>query len=486
VGEVAFRFKHILVRDAAYRATAKKLRATLHEEFADWLERMAGERVAEYEDILGYHLEQSYRYRIELGLLDSEIRALGDRAADRLAAAGNRAHARGDANAASKLFATAAELASVPYRRAECALLHGTVAQEAMDFATAKDVLTRVRADALQAGWPALEAGAELGLAMVSLHTGTRETSSRLRETGARALATFEELGDDRGMASALVFLARDRLLGLHWADVEDLLERALAPAERSGDRRLVATVLVDLARAAVFGPRPAEAAVSRCKSLLERGRAIGPMVVASISMMLAVLEASLGNAARARALGEEGTAVMQELAPGAVLSFRHYTGLALLMAGDPEHAEQELRSVGEELEVRGERGMASTVAALRARALVELERFRDAEHIAMLALAWADADDVVSHAYARGALARSQAARRRTDEALVNAREAVGLLSGGDFLNGRGDALFDLALVLEAAGDRQGSYTSAAEALALYRAKGNVEAAKRVARLLD
>ena len=41
-GEAAFRFKHILVRDAAYRATAKKLRAVLHERFARWLERSPG------------------------------------------------------------------------------------------------------------------------------------------------------------------------------------------------------------------------------------------------------------------------------------------------------------------------------------------------------------------------------------------------------------------------------------------------------------
>ena len=58
-GEAAW-FKHILVRDAAYRATPKSVRAALHERFANWLEHMAGERVAEYEEILGYHLEQSY------------------------------------------------------------------------------------------------------------------------------------------------------------------------------------------------------------------------------------------------------------------------------------------------------------------------------------------------------------------------------------------------------------------------------------------
>ena len=78
-GDVAFRFKHILVREAAYRATAKKLRASLHEHFADWLERLAGERVGEYQEILGYHFEQAYRYREELGPVDDDARALAAR-----------------------------------------------------------------------------------------------------------------------------------------------------------------------------------------------------------------------------------------------------------------------------------------------------------------------------------------------------------------------------------------------------------------------
>ena len=73
-GGVAYRFKHVLVREAAYRATSKRLRAALHERFAGWLEAVAGERIGEYEAILGYHLEQAYRYRSELGLLDDDTR----------------------------------------------------------------------------------------------------------------------------------------------------------------------------------------------------------------------------------------------------------------------------------------------------------------------------------------------------------------------------------------------------------------------------
>ena len=54
-----FHFSHILIRDAAYARLLKRTRAGLHERFAAWLADMVGSRVAEYEEILGYHLEQS-------------------------------------------------------------------------------------------------------------------------------------------------------------------------------------------------------------------------------------------------------------------------------------------------------------------------------------------------------------------------------------------------------------------------------------------
>ncbi len=75
-GEDAFRFRHLLIRDAAYQAMPKEQRADLHERFAAWLERAAGERLPEYEEILAHHLEQAYRYRLELGPPDERSRAL--------------------------------------------------------------------------------------------------------------------------------------------------------------------------------------------------------------------------------------------------------------------------------------------------------------------------------------------------------------------------------------------------------------------------
>ncbi len=66
-GQDAFRFRHQLIRDAAYEGAPKALRAELHERFADWLENVGEARVEEFEEILAYHLEQAHRLLAELG-----------------------------------------------------------------------------------------------------------------------------------------------------------------------------------------------------------------------------------------------------------------------------------------------------------------------------------------------------------------------------------------------------------------------------------
>ena len=48
-----------LVRDVAYEGMLKARRADLHARYADWVERDAGERAGEYDEILGYHLERA-------------------------------------------------------------------------------------------------------------------------------------------------------------------------------------------------------------------------------------------------------------------------------------------------------------------------------------------------------------------------------------------------------------------------------------------
>ena len=109
-GERTFSFTHMLVRDVAYHGILKELRADYHERFADWLEREAGERANEYEEILGYHLERAHRYLAELGPADERGRALAARAATRLGSSGRRSLARGDIPPAVSLLERAVSL----------------------------------------------------------------------------------------------------------------------------------------------------------------------------------------------------------------------------------------------------------------------------------------------------------------------------------------------------------------------------------------
>ena len=104
--EDAYRFRHLLIRDAAYEALPKAVRAELHGRFAAWLEER-GESLVELEEIVGYHLEQAARYLDELGRPDQGI-ALA--AGDLLGVAGQRAFWRGDWRTATGLLDRALSL----------------------------------------------------------------------------------------------------------------------------------------------------------------------------------------------------------------------------------------------------------------------------------------------------------------------------------------------------------------------------------------
>ena len=119
-GEEAYRFRHVLIRDAAYRSLPKHTRADLHERYAAWLERKAGDRLREFEEIVGYHLEQAFRYRVALGSRDSRAASLATRASKRLEAAGRRALARSDLPAGIGLLERVSRLLPADIRDGRC------------------------------------------------------------------------------------------------------------------------------------------------------------------------------------------------------------------------------------------------------------------------------------------------------------------------------------------------------------------------------
>ena len=107
-GDRAFRFRHLLIRDAAYDSLPKTSRAELHERLARALE-LAAPDLAGLDEIAGWHLEQAIRYRRELGQDVSE--ELNEAASEHLHWAGLRARERGDVMAAMNLLERARLLA---------------------------------------------------------------------------------------------------------------------------------------------------------------------------------------------------------------------------------------------------------------------------------------------------------------------------------------------------------------------------------------
>ena len=141
-GNDAFRFRHLLIRDAAYEALPKAARADLHERLAGWIGEH-GEDLVELDEITGYHLEQASRYRLELGRPAPELSA---RAAALLAVAGVRALDRVDMHAAANLLSRAIELfgpddpARVPVLAALAETLYGLGELERCDAFVAEAI----------------------------------------------------------------------------------------------------------------------------------------------------------------------------------------------------------------------------------------------------------------------------------------------------------------------------------------------------------
>src|SRR5439155_24523454 len=100
LGEQTLSFCHVLIQMGAYRSMTREVRSQLHEASAECLEAKAGGRLQEVEEVVGYHLEQAYEQRRELGPLDARSHALAERAGQRLASAGLRAFGRFDVAAA--------------------------------------------------------------------------------------------------------------------------------------------------------------------------------------------------------------------------------------------------------------------------------------------------------------------------------------------------------------------------------------------------
>jgi class 3 adenylate cyclase/tetratricopeptide (TPR) repeat protein len=72
-GETEYAFWHLLIRDVAYGQIPRAARAVKHRAAAEWIERIAGGRVADSAELLAYHYEQALQLSRAAGGDDSEL-----------------------------------------------------------------------------------------------------------------------------------------------------------------------------------------------------------------------------------------------------------------------------------------------------------------------------------------------------------------------------------------------------------------------------
>ena len=225
-----YRFRHLLIRDAAYESLPKATRAELHERFAGWL---SGHDLVEGDEIVGYHLEHAHRYRAELDGSDAALDGLARRASACLAAAGRGALEHGDFNAGRSLFGRATSLLPED-DEARLAL--------APDYADAllessSDDAWSVLLQASEAVDPVTRAHAAVSMATIRLNTGHTSSFEDGEAWRDEARAVFEGAGDEYGLGALLVGHRHGVMAGMRVQETADACELALAHLEPAVER---------------------------------------------------------------------------------------------------------------------------------------------------------------------------------------------------------------------------------------------------------
>ena len=467
-----YRFDHILIRDSVYDALLKRARATLHERFVQWADRVNGDRATEFEEISGYHLEQAHRYLLELGLADEHALALGADASRRLASAGRRAFVRGDMNAAANLLLRATSpLPPQDPRRLALFPDLGEALMQLGRFEQAASVLEDAVATAELAGEPALAANAALVGLLVQLLVGeTGDWTAQATRAAEGAIARCEQEGDDVGLARAWRVLAWISGNGCRYGDAAQALERAIEHARRAGDVRQERRASTQYAIVAVYGPTPVEECIRRCEEVAARVEG-DRQAEAAVVCVLGQLEAMRGNFEQARELYRRALATFEELGLQVdAASVSHSSGRVELLAGDAVAAERELRRGYDYFSRLGERYLLASVAGLLAEALAAQRRLEEADMLALETAGLAAEDDIDAQTLWRFTRAKVLASRGELEEAEAVAREALKLLEPTDYVVNRVSALACLASVLLLAGreDEAGELLDQARSLAV------------------
>jgi class 3 adenylate cyclase/tetratricopeptide (TPR) repeat protein len=447
--EPAFRFGHQLIRDTAYGSLLKRERVMLHERFVEWADEINRQRgrETEFEEILGYHLEQAFRYRRELGPLDAAGIETGVRASRRLASAGRRATTRGDFPAAASLLDRAAALLPEDHPdRPALLVAAGEALLEIGEFARSERALVDAARTAGELEQPATRITAELVRLQLHLRSEASTSIDDVRAAAMAAIAELERLGDPRALARAWRVLVLVYGISGQYGKASEANLTAIGYAREAGDRVLEARLLGSSAQGAMLGPMPAPAAIAVCEDLVASA-ADDRRSQATTLAALARLRAMCGDFDGARRDYRRGRAILEELGLRFdAATFSLDSGPTELLAGDPAAAEAELRRDFETLDAMGERNYISTTAGLLAEALYRQGRFDEAGHFAEFCRDVAAPSDFYSQYLWRGVRGKLLARDGAGDEGVELAKSALTATKASDDIESQANALIFIA----------------------------------------
>jgi class 3 adenylate cyclase/tetratricopeptide (TPR) repeat protein len=479
-GDDGYRFGHILIRDAAYEAIPKRQRAALHERYANWLVSRLGDEAPD--EIVGYHLEQAFRYGAELGAADA---GLGVRAAERLAAAARAARFRRDVTARLNLLGRGVELAGQAPLRNRLLSERGEALMEAGDLAGAQETLQEAAAGARTAGDASVEWLARLRLGFVRVRREPEGAAEAALREGKAAIGARERDGDHEVLAWAWNLIAEAHLMRSQAVEQRRALERAVDHARAAGDLTLEIDLITRMAPPIIFGDVPVEEGKRYVERVLER-HGDDPAVQAFALHVLGHLRARLGEFEGAREAMDAWRSRYRELGQETMYACTAACVWDVCsLAEDWEGGERALRECYETLARIGEKGFLSTAASFLGEAVYRQGRLDEAERYSATSEELGASDDRFNEAIWRALRAKVFAARGDFDGADALAREAIEIAAETDYFELKADTWFALAQIRREAGAANAA-EAAREALGLYEQKGNLVRAGRARALLD
>ena len=462
-GGDAFRFRHLLIRDAAYDSLPKETRADLHERFALWLDEHV--QLVEQDEIVGYHLEQAVLYRRELGREDD---AFALQAARRLGAAGRGALARGDNTAAVRLLERATKLPS----QAATGRLEFVpdLVLALLDSARFDDALSSI--DELAATDDERLSMYATVLGPVVEHINGTGSIEAGRTALAEGVEAFGRFGDERGLAFARMMQGHDEWAACRAAAAAERYRSALAHAETAGLPSLVDQAIANLCATELYGPTVVDVAETEIRMLQAQARGVAAQAAADRS--LGRLAAVRGDFETGRELVTQGR---DRLAEGGFVLEHAASSMAAAFveeqAGDYETAARIQRDGLDQLTELGEHAYASTVAADLAHSLVRLGRDDEAEAALVTARELCPPGDIGTLVLSNLVETHLHLRRGRLNDAELAAERAFEQAAATDFWEYVGASHEAHALVLRALG-RPAEATEVLEAaVRIYREKG-------------